>query len=81
MTGVESVDRSSRTKAMKNRIDKGVAGRNMMAKNNGSRATIRLARNRSSRLCWCYGCLRTWDAVLRGWDCGCGRGCKPWLRW
>jgi hypothetical protein len=51
MTGVESVDRSSRTKAMKNRIDKGVAGRNMMAKNNGSRATIRLARNRSSRLC------------------------------
>lgn len=34
MTGVDRVDRSSRTKATKNRIDKGVAGRSMMAKNN-----------------------------------------------
>jgi hypothetical protein len=33
MMGVDSVESSSRQKAMKNRIDKGVAGRSMMAKN------------------------------------------------
>jgi len=33
MIGVDSVESSSRTKAMKNSIDKGVAGRSMMAKN------------------------------------------------
>jgi hypothetical protein len=33
MMGVDSVESSSRQKATKNRIDKGVAGRSMMAKN------------------------------------------------
>jgi hypothetical protein len=33
MTGVDSVDSSSKQKAMKNRIDRGVAGRSMLAKN------------------------------------------------
>lgn len=37
MIGVESVERSRSTKATKNRIDNGVAGRNMMAKNAVSR--------------------------------------------
>src|ERR1700722_2685462 len=37
MIGVESVERSRSTKATKNRIDSGVAGRNMMAKNAVSR--------------------------------------------
>ena len=32
MMGVDSVESSSKQKAMKNRIDKGVAGRSMMAK-------------------------------------------------
>lgn len=33
MMGVERVESSSRTKATKNNMDKGVAGRSMMAKN------------------------------------------------
>jgi hypothetical protein len=33
MTGVDSVDSSSRQNAMKNNMDRGVAGRSMMAKN------------------------------------------------
>jgi hypothetical protein len=33
MMGVDSVESSSKQKATKNRIDKGVAGRSMMAKN------------------------------------------------
>lgn len=37
MIGVESVERSRSTNATKNRIDSGVAGRNMMAKNAVSR--------------------------------------------
>jgi hypothetical protein len=49
--GVESVERSSSTKATKNSIDKGVAGRNMLAKNNGGyRVEFRLARDRLSRV-------------------------------
>jgi hypothetical protein len=32
MMGVERVDSSSRQKAMKNNIDRGVAGRSMMAR-------------------------------------------------
>jgi hypothetical protein len=48
--GVERVESSSSTKATKNSIDKGVAGRNMSAKNNGVyRVEIRLARDRLSR--------------------------------
>lgn len=35
MTGVDSVESSSRQKATKNSIDKGVAGRSMMAKDSG----------------------------------------------
>jgi hypothetical protein len=37
MIGVESAERSRSTKATKNRIDSGVAGRNMMANNAVSR--------------------------------------------
>jgi hypothetical protein len=37
MMGVDSVDSSNRQNATKNRIDKGVAGRSMMAKNGRSR--------------------------------------------
>lgn len=35
MMGVERVESSSKTKATKKRMDKGVAGRSMMAKNRG----------------------------------------------
>jgi hypothetical protein len=35
MRGVDSVESSSSTNATKNSIDKGVAGRNMTAKNGG----------------------------------------------
>lgn len=49
--GVESVESSSSTKATKNSIDKGVAGRNMLAKNNGGyRVGFRLARDRLSQV-------------------------------
>jgi hypothetical protein len=43
MMGVERVDSSSRTKAAKNSIDRGVAGRNMTAKDRASVAKRRLA--------------------------------------
>jgi hypothetical protein len=55
ITGVESVDNSSSTKAAKNRIDRGVAGRSMMAKNGLSLSEGRLARYRP----------RDWRVVLR----------------
>jgi hypothetical protein len=48
--GVDSVESSSSTKAAKNSIDRGVAGRNMLAKNRDVYAMIRLARDRLSRL-------------------------------
>jgi hypothetical protein len=48
--GVDSVESSSSTKAAKNSIDRGVAGRNMLAKNSEVYAVIRLARDRLSRL-------------------------------
>jgi hypothetical protein len=43
--GVDSVDSSSRAKAMKNSIDRGVAGRSMMSGDED------LARDRLERLC------------------------------
>jgi hypothetical protein len=62
--GVDSVESSRSTKAAKNRIDKGVAGRNMLAKNSevyrdesGSPETG----SRDSAL-WCWA---TVQAVLR----------------
>jgi hypothetical protein len=66
--GVDRVDRSSRTKATKNRIDKGVAGRSMMAKNRAGDA-LRSGSPETGleEVWWCCACLRTWDAVLRGW--------------
>lgn len=51
MMGAERVDSSSRTKAMKNSMDRGVAGRSMMAANSaGWLRGLRRARDRLSRL-------------------------------
>jgi hypothetical protein len=60
MMGVDRVDRSSRTKATKNRIDKGVAGRSMMARNRASRA-LRSGWPETGlgEVWWCCACVRT----------------------
>lgn len=53
MSGVDSVESSSRTKAAKKRMDKGVAGRNMVMASKGGvydRVGIRTASDRLSRL-------------------------------
>jgi hypothetical protein len=50
MTGVESVESSSRQKATKNSIDKGVAGRSMLAENVQVGYEMRRARDGLSRL-------------------------------
>jgi hypothetical protein len=50
MTGVDRVDSSSRQKAMKNKIDRGVAGRSMATKNSRDRlAWDRLCRSGGER--------------------------------
>lgn len=49
ITGVESVDSSSRQKAMKNRIDRGVAGRSMATVESAQKAYEDPARQRPAR--------------------------------
>jgi hypothetical protein len=66
------VDRSSRTKAMKNRIDKGVAGRSMMAKNMGSRA--QRSGSPETGLQDFLGVVGVCGRGMRCCEVGCGRG-------
>lgn len=71
--GVESVDSSRSTKATKNSIDKGVAGRSMIAIKGGeSGAKGRLA-NRPSRLA---GGVEVWQCAARVWAWESGGGCS-----
>lgn len=76
MIGVESVDRSSSTKAMKNRMDKGVAGRSMMAKDRAGPA--RRCGSPETGLQDSSGVVVSADVVESVWCVvrGCGRGMR-----